>query len=134
MFKEYVFRLIQHCFSLFIFDTPGLRDIKSLFYRLFLTIGKKSYIGYNSFLVAHHRYNDAKLTIENNVAITKWTLCQGQSIKKIRCNISWFFKSAACTPAVRMGFFARRNGGKSGQASSYRPLVYSLGFHAAALL
>lgn len=67
--KEYLFRIVQHLFSLFIFDTPFLNEIKRNMLRLFISIGPHSYIAYGSFLVAPHSNKKAFLKIGRNVAI-----------------------------------------------------------------
>jgi acetyltransferase-like isoleucine patch superfamily enzyme len=70
MIREYIFRLIQHCLSLFIFDTPGIRTLKIFCLRRFVKIGKNSYIAYGSILVSPHNFNNPLLKIGNNVTIT----------------------------------------------------------------
>lgn len=69
MIKEFIFRLIQHLLGIFIFDAPVLNEIKRNIYKLFIKIGKKSYVAYDTYIVAPHSTKDAFLIIGNNVAI-----------------------------------------------------------------
>lgn len=70
MIREYVFRLVQHCLALFIFDTPGISALKMFCIRRFVKIGKNSSIAYNTILVSPHNFKNPRLEIGNNVAIT----------------------------------------------------------------
>lgn len=67
--KEYLFRIIQHLFSFFVFDTPILNEVKRNILRLFIIIGPRSYIAFGSFLVAPHSNKKAFMKIGRNVAI-----------------------------------------------------------------
>lgn len=69
MLKEFCFRLIQHCFSLFVFDFPILSEFKRLCLKNFIKIGNKSYIAYSTFLVSPHTQKYAYIEIGNNVGI-----------------------------------------------------------------
>lgn len=69
MIKEYLFRVLQHAFSLFVFDTPYLNEIKRNMYKFFIRIGSGSYIAYDTFIVSPHSTKYAYLTIGKKVAI-----------------------------------------------------------------
>jgi acetyltransferase-like isoleucine patch superfamily enzyme len=70
MIREYIFRLVQHCLSPFIFDSPGLSVLKMFIIRRFVKIGGKSCIAYGSILVSPHNFKKPVLEIGYNVAIT----------------------------------------------------------------
>lgn len=70
MIREYIFRLVQHFFCLFLFDTPVLSELKIFCLRRFVKIGRNSHIAYGSILVSPHKFKDPCLEIGNNVAIT----------------------------------------------------------------
>jgi acetyltransferase-like isoleucine patch superfamily enzyme len=67
--KEYLFRLLQHTLSSFIFDTPYLNEIKRNIYKFFIRIDTGSYIAYDTFIVSPHTTKYASLRIGKNVAI-----------------------------------------------------------------
>jgi acetyltransferase-like isoleucine patch superfamily enzyme len=69
MMKEYLFRLLQHTFSAFIFDTPFLNEIKRNIYKFFIKIDSGSYIAYDTFMVSPHTSKYASLRIGKNVSI-----------------------------------------------------------------
>lgn len=69
MIKEFFIRLIQHLFALFIFDIPILNEFKRLVLSCFFTMGKKSYIAYDTILVSPHSRKQARMAIGNHVAI-----------------------------------------------------------------
>ncbi len=70
MIREYIFRLIQHCLSLFVFDTPGISAFKVFCLRRFVKIGRNCHIFYGSFLVSPENFNGPYLEIGNNVRIS----------------------------------------------------------------
>lgn len=69
MIKEYIFRLVQHSLSFFIFDTPGLNEIKRFFYNFFIKIDKKSYVAFSAFITSPHSRKHAYMHVGKNVAI-----------------------------------------------------------------
>lgn len=70
MIREYIFRLVQHLLSPFIFDTPGISALKMFCLRRFVKIGGNSCIAYGTILVSPHNFKKPRLEIGNNVAIT----------------------------------------------------------------
>lgn len=69
MIKEFVKRYIQIILSAFLFDIPILTSIKTAILRIFITIGKDSYISYGSILVTHHFPSNPSIKIGKNVGV-----------------------------------------------------------------
>ncbi|MCA9385421.1 acyltransferase [Candidatus Dojkabacteria bacterium] len=69
MISEFIRRLTQHTLGGFIFDVPGLTQIKTAILRIFFDIGKGTYVSYRSLFVAPHNNSKSLIKIGNNVAI-----------------------------------------------------------------
>jgi len=67
--NELIIRGIQHLMSSFIFDIPGITELKTMILRSFFKIGNNSYVSYGSILIAPHNNNQASIEIGDRVGI-----------------------------------------------------------------
>lgn len=69
MLKEYFRRFVQHILGSFLFEAPGLIQLKMFVLRRFFQIGENSYISYRAMLVSPHNLRHAHFRMGNNVGV-----------------------------------------------------------------